>query len=165
MSQTFCSLDSPLGRLLLMADAAGLTDVILPGEGKAPAAEATEGGLLVATAADQLTEWFAGRRDAFEVPLAPRGTPFQQQVWHALCAIPYGTTTTYGDVASAIGRPTASRAVGAANGRNPLPIIVPCHRVIGADGTLTGYSGGGGLATKRWLLAHEQSVARPSTQA
>ncbi len=93
----------------------------------------------------------------FELPLAPRGSNFQERVWHQLLAIPYGTTRSYGEVARAIGRPSASRAVGTANGANPIAIIVPCHRVIGQNGTLTGY--GGGLPIKRWLLDHESRIA------
>lgn len=94
------------------------------------------------------------------MPLAPDGTPFQQRVWQALLAIPFGVTASYGDLARAIGQPTASRAVGAANGRNPLAIIIPCHRVIGSQGALTGY--GGGLTAKRWLLDHEGRVGSRS---
>lgn len=101
----------------------------------------------------QLEEYFAGTRTSFDVTLAPRGTPFQCDVWRALAAIPYGTTATYAEIARAIGRPLAVRAVGAANGRNPLSIIVPCHRVIGRDGTLTGYAGG--IENKRFLLELE----------
>jgi methylated-DNA-[protein]-cysteine S-methyltransferase len=108
---------------------------------------------VLARAASQLAEYFAGTRSAFELPLAPAGTPFQQAVWRALLAIPYGTRCAYRDIAIAIGHPTATRAVGAANGKNPLGIIVPCHRVVGADGALTGYAGG--LEAKRWLLRHE----------
>jgi methylated-DNA-[protein]-cysteine S-methyltransferase len=93
----------------------------------------------------------------FDVPLAPQGTPFQHRVWDALVEIPFGVVRSYGQLAQAIGRPTASRAVGAANGRNPIAIIVPCHRVIGANGELTGYAGG--LPIKRWLLEHEQRHA------
>ena len=108
---------------------------------------------MLADAARQLADYFAGTRRAFDLPLAPRGTGFQQVVWRALLAIPYGETCSYGELARAIGRPAASRAVGAANGRNPIAIVIPCHRVIGADGSMTGY--GGGLPTKKWLLAHE----------
>jgi methylated-DNA-[protein]-cysteine S-methyltransferase len=108
-------------------------------------------------AADQLAEYFAGTRSAFDLALAPRGTEFQRSVWHALCAIPAGETRSYGELAHSLGRPLASRAVGAANGANPISIIVPCHRLIGSTGALTGYAGG--LGTKRWLLAHERSHA------
>ncbi len=102
----------------------------------------------------QLRQYFAGRRRSFDLPLAPAGTAFQQRVWMALREIPLGTTTTYGHIASMVGRPAAARAVGAANGRNPISIVVPCHRVVGADGSLTGYASG--VARKRWLLDHEQ---------
>ena len=91
-------------------------------------------------------------RERFDLPLAPRGTAFQRRVWAALVAVPYGETATYGDIAAAIDQPTATRAVGAANARNPIPLIIPCHRVVGADGALVGYSGGGGVPTKRYLL-------------
>ncbi|WP_110665051.1 methylated-DNA--[protein]-cysteine S-methyltransferase [Salinicola halophilus] len=101
----------------------------------------------------QLQAYFAGELQRFELPLAPRGTDFQQRVWHALATIPWGETRSYRELAVAIDRPTASRAVGMANGRNPLAIVVPCHRVIGTNGTLTGYAGG--LERKRWLLQHE----------
>ena len=101
----------------------------------------------------QLSEYFAGQRFEFDLPLRPRGTPFQQRVWQGLCQIPYGATWSYGKLAAAVGNANGSRAVGAANGRNPISIIVPCHRVIGANGRMVGY--GGGLAAKRWLLEHE----------
>jgi methylated-DNA-[protein]-cysteine S-methyltransferase len=106
-----------------------------------------------AEAARQLAEYFAGDRRAFDLPLAPAGTPFQRQVWAALTTLPYGATTSYAGLAERLGRPGSARAVGAANGANPLAIVVPCHRVVGADGTLTGYAGG--LAAKRALLALE----------
>ena len=105
-------------------------------------------------AAAQLTEYFAGNRTAFDLPLDLVGTQFQTEAWHALAGVPYGTTVSYGEQARRLGRPAAVRAVGAANGRNPVPIVLPCHRIIGADGSLTGF--GGGLDTKRWLLDHEQ---------
>ena len=116
--------------------------------------------VLTATA-QQLDEWFAGERREFDVPFELDGTPFQREVWTALCDIPFGVTISYGELAARIGKPaSASRAVGAANGRNPVSIIVPCHRVIGADGRLVGY--GGGLERKRWLLDWEQGrVALP----
>jgi methylated-DNA-[protein]-cysteine S-methyltransferase len=111
---------------------------------------------LLLQAADQLRAYFAGELREFDLPLAPRGTPFQRRVWDAVSAIPYGGTATYAETAVAIGRPSACRAVGAANGRNPLPVIVPCHRVIGAAGELTGY--GGGLERKRSLLDLEAAA-------
>ena len=108
---------------------------------------------LLTEARDQLTAYFAGHLRSFDLPLAPNGTEFQRRVWKVLTTIPYGTTMSYADVARRLRNTTAVRAVGAANGRNPIPIIVPCHRVIGSDGSLTGF--GGGLDRKRWLLRHE----------
>jgi methylated-DNA-[protein]-cysteine S-methyltransferase len=105
----------------------------------------------------QLTEYFRGKRTSFDLPLHPKGTPFQMTVWKALTQIPYGETRSYGDIARAVGRPRAVRAVGLANGRNPLPIVVPCHRVIGSRGTLVGY--GGGLPIKQALLDREREVS------
>ncbi|HMA45123.1 MAG TPA: methylated-DNA--[protein]-cysteine S-methyltransferase, partial [Gemmatimonadales bacterium] len=107
----------------------------------------------------QLDDYFARRRAVFDLPLAAAGTPFQQRVWRALRQIPFGATESYAGLARRLGAPAAARAVGAANGQNPIPIIVPCHRVIGADGDLTGF--GGGLERKRWLLAHEGAIPVP----
>lgn len=109
---------------------------------------------LASDAVPQLQAYFTGERFDFDLPLAPQGTPFQQAVWQALCTIPYGETATYGDIAQRLGNPNAVRAVGAANGQNPLAIVVPCHRIIGHDGTLTGYAGG--LERKAALLALER---------
>jgi methylated-DNA-[protein]-cysteine S-methyltransferase len=111
---------------------------------------------LLIDAADQLRAYFAGELREFDIPLAPSGTAFQRQVWSAVSAIPYGATATYSEIAAAVGRPSARRAVGAANGRNPLPVIVPCHRIVGAAGGLTGY--GGGLDRKRSLLDLEAAA-------
>jgi methylated-DNA-[protein]-cysteine S-methyltransferase len=148
------TMTSPLGPLRLHARGDELVAIHLPDSAFAPArARATR---VLALARDQLDEYFAGARVAFDLPLAPDGTGFQRLVWRALLAIPFGETRSYGDVARAIGRPAASRAVGAANGRNPLAIVVPCHRVIGASGALVGY--GGGLPAKRWLLDHERGA-------
>lgn len=119
-----------------------------------PGADWVEEGLD--DAVTQLTEWFAGTRQRFDLELAPRGTAFQREVWDALTRIPYGTTTSYGAIAAQVGRPTASRAVGAANGCNPLPVVVPCHRVVGASGALTGFRGG--IELKRALLRHEGAL-------
>lgn len=110
---------------------------------------------LLRRAAEQLQDYFEGRRRRFDLPLAPIGTPFQRAAWEALAHIPFGETRSYAQQAAALGRPTATRAVGAANGRNPLPIVLPCHRVIGANGALTGF--GGGIEVKRWLLDFEQT--------
>ena len=145
------TLPSPLGVLRLYGHADALCGIYLP-EQPVPAAPHRASPVLDATA-EQLVEYFAGRRRTFDVPLAPRGTGFQAIVWRALTAIPFGETRSYGELARAIGRPAASRAVGAANGRNPISIIVPCHRVIASSGQLTGYAGG--LAAKKWLLDHE----------
>jgi O-6-methylguanine DNA methyltransferase len=110
----------------------------------------------------QLTEYLEGRRRVFEMDLDLRGTEFQREVWRAVAAVPYGQTASYGEIAHVIGRPRASRAVGAANGANPVPIVIPCHRILGADGSLTGY--GGGLPTKRRLLALEGLMPSPAVQ-
>ena len=158
MALTYRTVSTPLGDITAVADEDGLTQVILAGDDGSVLAEATEGGPIVHAAAQQLAEYFAGERMAFDVPLAPQGTEFQQTVWTALGDVPFGTTATYGEIAKAIGQLTATRAVGAANGRNPIPIIIPCHRVIGASGELTGYSGGGGIETKRRLLDHESGT-------
>jgi methylated-DNA-[protein]-cysteine S-methyltransferase len=147
--------DSPVGRLLLAGDGGGLTLISFPSGSRMqrPAAgwQRDDGHLEPAIA--QLAEYFGGARETFSLPLRPWGTAFQLSVWAALLEIPCGATISYGELARRIGQPSAARAVGAANGANPLPIVVPCHRVIGADDSLTGF--GGGLATKRFLLAHE----------
>lgn len=153
------ALDTPIGPLLLVADGEGLVYIGLPrgGVAQTAAADARPGKAKLHAVARQLDEYFTGTRRQFEVPLHPSGTPFQLEVWGALLAIPYGETASYADIARRIGRPRAVRAVGAANGANPLSIIVPCHRVIGSHGDLVGY--GGGLPAKRWLLAHERRHA------
>ena len=115
----------------------------------------TDASPLLLEAERQLSEYFAGNRKTFDLPLKPEGTVFQRAVWNALCAIPYGETRSYGEIAAQIGAPKACRAVGMTNHRNPLPILIPCHRVIGADGSLTGY--GGGLDKKRFLLELERT--------
>lgn len=154
-------LPSPVGTLTLVASDVGLVAVLWPDEAPdrvrlAEASECDDHPVLIAAAA-QLDEYFAGTRTAFDLPLAPRGTPFQRDVWLALAAIPFAETRSYAEIARAIGRPTATRAVGAANGRNPLSIVAPCHRVMGANGALTGFAGG--LETKLFLLDHERRVA------
>jgi len=145
---------SPVGPLQLCAEGDALVGLWLPDHPPVPGA--AQASRVIARTIEQLTAYFAGERRAFDVPLAPHGTAFQQAVWRALLDIPYGATRSYGELARVIGRPTASRAVGAANGSNPISIIVPCHRVIGASGQLTGY--GGGLPMKRWLLDHERGA-------
>ncbi|VXB87058.1 Methylated-DNA--protein-cysteine methyltransferase [Luteimonas sp. 9C] len=155
------TIDSPVGPLFLAASDAGLHAVEFAEhrhpvprgddwrEGAHPVLDAT---------AQQLDDYFAGTRRAFDLPFAARGTPFQQQVWSALTRIPYGATASYVELARMVDKPSASRAVGAANGRNPLSIVVPCHRVIGASGALTGF--GGGLPTKEFLLTLEGAWPR-----
>jgi methylated-DNA-[protein]-cysteine S-methyltransferase len=145
---------SPVGTLTLVENDGALVGVCMDTY-EAPKAERRETPLLKRARA-QLLEYFAGEREAFDLPLAAEGTEFQRQVWKALTKIPFGETRSYADIAKAIGRPNAVRAVGAANGANPLGVIVPCHRVIGANGSLVGY--GGGLPRKKWLLAHEQRL-------
>ena len=146
------TVDTPIGPLLLSADEGRLSRVEF-----GAATKCSSSAPPFAEAAAQLEAYFAGELERFELPLAPSGTAFQRGVWDALAEIPYGRTTTYSELAARIGRPSAWRAVGAANGRNPLPVIVPCHRVIGASGGLTGY--GGGLERKRLLLALEGAEA------
>ena len=155
-------IDCAVGRLLLAGDGASLIQVCFQ---SGPRPLRPEAGWIAdaapfRAAVAQLEEYFAGTRRRFDLPLAPRGTEFQRCVWRALTEIPYGRTVSYGELARRIARPGASRAVGLANGANPLPIIVPCHRVIGADGSLTGF--GGGLPIKRKLLALEGMAAGDS---
>ena len=154
---------TPIGTLHLASDGASLVACEFEGHESGLAhrlhrdAQAGAPDAVLDLARTQLDDFFRGRLRAFAVPLAPRGTDFQRKVWSALCAIPYGDTMSYGKLAARIGEPAAVRAVGAANGRNPLCIIVPCHRVIGADGSLTGF--GGGLPRKRFLLGLERGEA------
>lgn len=158
----YCYFDTPIGELLLAGDDDALTMIGFP-EGKMrrePEADWIYNEKPFADAIQQLNEYFSGQRKTFDVPLRLDGTEFQLLVLDELKRIPYGETTSYGDIAARIGRPKAVRAVGAANGRNPIPIIVPCHRVIGAGGDLTGF--GGGLGTKEALLRLESEHAQSS---
>lgn len=150
--------DSPVDRLLLVADDEGLRRVSFASGSKFADLEGheTHDPDALRTVCDQLDEYFAGERTAFDLTLAPVGTPFQLRCWEALCTIPYGETATYGEQARRIGQREAVRAVGAANGANPISIVVPCHRVIGSSGKLVGF--GGGLDTKRALLDHESAA-------
>ncbi|MGD0969106.1 MAG: methylated-DNA--[protein]-cysteine S-methyltransferase [Candidatus Aquilonibacter sp.] len=157
------TLETPFGRLELAVDVDGtLVELWLPNRSKsvqpatAPSHAASDGMRSVHA---QLREYFAGTRKTFDLPLGPRGTPFERRVWTRLCEIPYGATTSYGTIAHEFGLLNAARAVGRANGANPIPIIIPCHRVIGADGTLTGF--GGGLPLKRALLELEGAIPLP----
>ena len=149
------TIDSPVGPLLLTSDGTALTRLHF--DGPLDPSWQLSSCAVIDAAARQIDEYFAGRRTTFDVPLAPGGTSFQRAVWEALRAIPFGRTTNYGAIALRIGSPTASRAVGAANGRNPIAIIVPCHRVVGADGRLVGF--GGGVERKVRLLEHERRTA------
>jgi methylated-DNA-[protein]-cysteine S-methyltransferase len=156
----FRYLETPLGRLLLAADETGLRKIVFPDDRFAALPESSwrPGDTAFTDVVRQLDEYFAGRRTTFDVCVRPEGTAFQQTVWLALMQIPYGNTVSYGALAARIGKPGAARAVGLANGSNPIPIIIPCHRVIGANGKLTGY--GGGLPIKERLLALERGERR-----
>jgi len=150
-------LESPVGSLLLAGDGKSLHLIGFP-DGKAakkPQTDWLRRNDVFQQEKEQLSAYFAGDLQQFDLALTPQGTPFQQLVWQALLQIPYGETRSYGEIAAVIGQPAASRAVGAANGLNPLPIVIPCHRVIGSTGKLVGF--GGGLATKEHLLALERA--------
>lgn len=158
--------DSPIGPLTVAADARGVRHILFAenrhdARGREHWQHAPDDA-LVAEARTQLLDYLAGRRVDFDLPLQPQGTAFQCEVWHTLAQIPFGDTWTYAQLAARVGKPTAMRAVGAANGRNPLPIVLPCHRVIGADGSLTGF--GGGLPTKLALLRLEGARAVATMQ-
>lgn len=165
MSLVYTTHASPVGELLLVGEAhvgdaqvgegAALVGLWLAGQRGEPVPSAAwrKNARAFVRARRQLDEYFAGRRRSFELALQPRGTDFQRAVWRELERIPFGATTSYGALARALGRPDAARAVGAANGKNPISIVVPCHRVIGKDGSLHGYAGG--LPRKQWLLEHE----------
>lgn len=152
---------SPVGPWLLLSDGTSLTGVFPETHHTVPLISDgwRRDDAFFTGVRDQLDAYFAGRLTNFSVRLGARGTPFQHKVWDALRKIPAGTTTTYGELAAQLGQPTAARAVGAANGKNPLSLIVPCHRVVGCGGSLTGYAGG--VKLKQWLLDHEATMARP----
>jgi methylated-DNA-[protein]-cysteine S-methyltransferase len=166
MPTTFIRFPSPVGELLITASDSAITGIYFPSHDRVPKDRAGwqkdtglgSAGAVLAQARQQLTEYFAGSRTTFDLLLDPSGTDFQRRVWDALRTIPYGATTSYGVLARRLGDPHATRAVGAANGKNPIPIVVPCHRVVGAKGELTGF--GGGLDRKRWLLEHEGALMR-----
>jgi methylated-DNA-[protein]-cysteine S-methyltransferase len=153
-------MQSPIGTLTLVADNSGLRQINFGKNGSASELDPSwqEDSSALREPIRQLRAYFAGELEDFDLRLAPEGTPFQQKVWDALLNIPYGKTISYGELAKRIGNPSASRAVGLANGSNPIPIIIPCHRVIGANGKLTGY--GGGLPIKEKLLALEKKQLR-----
>jgi methylated-DNA-[protein]-cysteine S-methyltransferase len=156
---TYDVVAAPIGRLIVASDGSAVAGVWManasPSDDQWERRRGTD--LVLAEARRELLAYFDGTLREFRVPLAPNGTEFQRRVWTALTHIPYGTTISYADLARRLGNLMAVRAVGAANGRNPIPIIVPCHRVIGSDGSLTGF--GGGLDRKRWLLHHEGALA------
>ena len=160
MTLAFTEFASPVGELTLFASDQGLVAILWPDDDpdrvKLEERQRDPSQPILMMAADQLADYFTGNRHIFDLPLDMRGTDFQQQVWRALLTIPFGETRSYGQLAAEIGRPTASRAVGAANGRNPLSIVAPCHRVIGSTGALTGFAGG--METKLWLLEHERGT-------
>jgi methylated-DNA-[protein]-cysteine S-methyltransferase len=161
-ARTHLTIGSPIGPLTLVAAGSDLCGLYMDAHRHVPATAAFGGpgdpaAAPFAAAAAQLTAYFAGELTSFDLPLQPAGTEFQRRVWRALCDIPYGQTVSYGGLAVALGAPSASRAVGLANGRNPISIVVPCHRVIGSDGSLTGY--GGGIDRKRFLLDLERRGA------
>jgi methylated-DNA-[protein]-cysteine S-methyltransferase len=148
--------DSPIGRLEITSDGSAITSLTIERAGHLPWEQIPEKSTkLLDTAARQLGEYFAGKRRNFDVPVSLPGTEFQQAVWAELVEIPYGGAVSYGSLGLATGRTTAGRAVGGAVGANPIPIIIPCHRVLASDGRITGYSGGNGIPTKVWLLKHE----------
>lgn len=149
-------IDSPIGRLELRSDGKAIISLSIEKGGHLPLESMPEkSNHVLDRAARQLDEYFAGRRRSFSLTLAARGTEFQHAIWDQLAALEWGEVTTYGELGLGTGRPTAGRAVGGAIGANPIPIIVPCHRVLGSDGRITGYSGGDGIPTKLWLLEHE----------
>jgi methylated-DNA-[protein]-cysteine S-methyltransferase len=157
--------ETPFGQLKLAVDAeGGLVELWLPNRGRSieshePFPRAASDGMRAVQV--QLNEYFLGKRRTFDVPFEPRGTPFEQRVWARLLEIPYGATTSYGEIANEFGLTNGARAVGRANGANPIPIVIPCHRVIGADGTLTGF--GGGLPLKQALLELEGAISAPKS--
>ncbi len=156
-------LDTPLGLFEFMATEQGISQAIFCGDAVSTneKVESKTNGITT-LCKQQLTEYFSGKRQVFTVPLDPQGTPFQQSVWHCLSQIPFGELRSYGDIAKMLNKPKASQAVGGANGRNPITLIVPCHRVVGGNGSLTGYAGG--IERKLWLLNHEGASIKASSE-
>ncbi|MDP3208776.1 MAG: methylated-DNA--[protein]-cysteine S-methyltransferase [Rhodoglobus sp.] len=154
-------IDSPIGRIEVSGDDDAITSLSIESSGALPGDAFPErSNALLDRAAKELGEYFAGTRANFDLPVRASGTDFQQSVWQQLSEIPFGVVLSYGDIGQATGRATAGRAVGGAVGANPIPIIIPCHRVLGSDGRITGYSGGSGIPTKAWLLDHESIAHR-----
>jgi len=153
---TLRRIQSPIGRIELRGDGTAITALTIERNERLPADDLPENSdALLDLAAAQLAEYFRGERTSFEVPVSPSGSAFQRAVWRELLALPYGTVISYGELGRATGRAAAGRAVGGAVGANPIPIIIPCHRVLASDLRITGYSGGEGVPTKEWLLALE----------
>lgn len=150
--------DFPIGRITLAEENGRITNLHLPGNALPPEQYIIEETPLLKVAAEQLREYFAGKRKEFQLPLQPQGTDFYQKVWWRLLDIPYGATKSYGQIAAEAGNPKACRAVGGANNKNPIPVFIPCHRVIGAKGDLVGF--GGGLAQKAYLLEMEKNNSK-----
>lgn len=149
-------IDTPIGRIEIVGDGAAVVSLSIERDGMLPHDELPErSDAVLDRAVEQLGQYFAGNRHDFDVPVSLAGTAFQLAVWEQLVDLEWGEVVSYGDLGRGTGRPAAGRAVGGAVGANPVPIIVPCHRVLGSDGTITGYSGGEGIPTKSWLLAHE----------
>jgi len=149
-------MDSPIGRILLTGDGTAVTALVIERNGALPLDGTPDhGDQVLDTAVAQLTEYFEGGRRSFDVPVVTRGTDFQRAVWSYLSTLPFGAVSSYGEIGRTTGRPTAGRAVGGAVGANPVPILVPCHRVLASNRRITGYSGGNGIPTKVWLLDHE----------
>lgn len=159
----YATTGSPIGELLVLGDGSAVHSLLMNGDGafEARKSKLTRDQDAYTEAIAQLAEYFAGERDEFDLDLQPSGTEFQRTVWMALREIPYGETRSYGEIAAAIGRPTAARAVGGANNKNPIAVIVPCHRVIGSSGALVGYAGG--IERKTWLLGHEAARSANSS--
>lgn len=158
---SFSTMPSPVGELLLLSDGRGLTGLYTEAHRARPALQTDwqRDDAFFTGVKDQLAAYFSGRATTFDIPLSTGGTPFQREVWQALGEIPFGATWTYGELAARLGKPSASRAVGLAVGKNPVSIVVPCHRVLGSKGQLTGYAGG--LDAKKWLLKHELEGGDP----
>jgi len=150
---SWVQLKSPIGRLTILADSEGITEIRFPNNSEPLSTESKQKNKWLNQAVEQLSAYFDGRLKTFDLPLSLYGTEFQNGVWAQLQKVAYGTTASYGQIAIALGKPKAARAVGMANNKNRIPIIIPCHRIIGSNGSLTGFAGG--LDTKRWLLRHE----------
>lgn len=162
MVSTCTTISSPIGSLHLSSNGDALTELTIVGSVSplSPHECSPKADRVLKAATSQLSEYFAGRRTTFDLPVAVTGTAFQQSIWQQLRTIPFGSTRGYGELGAAVGKPTASRAVGGCVGANPIAIIIPCHRVLASDRRITGFSGGDGITTKQWLLNHEKIAFR-----